>query len=515
MPQMRSLVLSALMIGAVPWLSAWASETNRASLDFPPALPAFDEAPKPTQPQVPAAVATPAPPSHTALAPELADRLKANNNKLGAAERADREALAKFYQTRLNEPVWIATGGLNPAGQAVVAEIGRADDWGLEASAFKLPKLTAGSSELSRTERADAEVAISLAVLEYARYARGGRTEPTSLSRNIDRQLPLIAPGVVIEAAAKAEKPDAYLRGLHPQHPQFELLRQKYLALRGSAGEDSKEGGKRDKKKAAASDAAMAHRVLLNMEEWRWMPESLGDFYVWANVPEYLVRVVKDGKVIHTERIVVGKPDTQTPIFSDEMEQVIFHPFWGVPNSIKTADIQPSLARGSTRVLERYNLRIQYGGRDIDPSSVDWTTADMRKFHVYQPPGGPNLLGVVKFRFPNKHDVYMHDTPQKNLFNASVRANSHGCMRVRNPERLAEVLLAHDQGWTAGRVAAAIKSGPQNNQIGLKQKIPVHVTYFTAAVDDDGKLEFFNDLYGHEKRITLGLEGKTQQLARC
>jgi len=185
-----------------------------------------------------------------------------------------------------------------------------------------------------------------------------------------------------------------------------------------------------------------------------------------------------------------------------------------VPNSIKRADIQPSLARGSRRLLERYNLRIQYRGRDIDPSSVDWATADMRKFHIYQPPGGPNLLGVVKFRFPNKHDVYMHDTPQKYLFKLSVRANSHGCMRIRNPERLAELLLAHDQAWPAGRVAAAIKSGPQNNQISLKQKIPVHITYFTAAVDDDGKLKFFKDIYGHEKRIELGLEGKTKLLAQ-
>jgi murein L,D-transpeptidase YcbB/YkuD len=293
------------------------------------------------------------------------------------------------------------------------------------------------------------------------------------------------------------------------------MLRQKYLALkRGGADEDAREDDKRGKRKVAASDAAKAHRVLLNMEQWRWMPEDLGAFYVWANVPEFVFRIVKDGKVIHTERLVVGKPDTQTPVFSDEMEQVIFHPFWGVPDSIKRADIQPSLARGSTRVLERYNLRIQYRGRDIDPAGVDWTTADMRQFHVYQPPGGPNLLGVIKFRFPNKHDVYMHDTPQKNLFEASVRANSHGCMRVRNPDRLAELLLAHDQGWTAGRVAAAIKSGPQNNQINLKQKIPVHVTYFTAAVDDDGKLKFFNDLYGHEKRIALGIEGKTQQLAQ-
>ena len=168
---------------------------------------------------------------------------------------------------------------------------------------------------------------------------------------------------------------------------------------------------------------------------------------------------------------MVGKTDTQTPIFSDEMEQVIFHPFWGIPDSIKKDDILPTLLRGSTKMIERYNVRIQSGGRDIDPLSVDWTQNDIRKFHVYQPPGDNNLLGVVKFRFPNKHDVYMHDTPQKHLFNGTVRANSHGCMRVRDPQKLAELILAEDQGWPAGRVASVVASNQPNNQINLKRKV--------------------------------------------
>ena len=120
----------------------------------------------------------------------------------------------------------------------------------------------------------------------------------------------------------------------------------------------------------------------------------------------------------------------------------------------------------------------------------------------------------MKFRFPNKHDVYMHDTPTKNLFNAEVRTFSHGCMRVRDPQRLAELVLAEDQDWTAARVAAAISGGPQNNQINLARKVPVHITYFTAVVDDDGKLKLFPDIYGHEARIALGMEGKAHLIAR-
>ena len=249
--------------------------------------------------------------------------------------------------------------------------------------------------------------------------------------------------------------------------------------------------------------------LLVNMEQWRWMPENLGSFHVWVNIPEFTVRVIKAGTLIHSERIIVGKTNTQTPVFSDEMEQVIFHPFWGVPDSIKQKELLPSLARGGTGVLERHNLRVQYRGRDIDPGSVDWSNANMRHFHVYQPPGGSNVLGVVKFRFPNKHDVYMHDTPTKGLFNAAVRTFSHGCMRVRDPVRLAQIVLAEDRGWPASRVAAAVRSGPKDNQINLTMKVPVHMTYFTAWVEDDGNLRTFADIYGHDPRIAAAISAKS------
>jgi L,D-transpeptidase YcbB len=450
------------------------------------------------------------------LAPEINAALLPAGARPAGADRDDRAALAKFYEGRQFEPAWVTPTGVSPAGRGIMAEFGKADDWGLEASAFRLPKAPTDGAQLSRTERANFDVALSLAVLKYARHARGGRMDPTALSKYIDRKPPLADPNKVIEEAAKADQPDAYLRGLHPQHPQFERLRQKYLAAKagGQALAQTDTAAPVNAKKAAAPEAPLAKRLLVNMEEWRWMPESLGDFYVWVNVPEFLIRVVRNGAVIHTERVVVGKPDTQTPIFSDEMEQIIFHPFWGIPDSIKQADILPTLLRGSTKMMERYNLRIQAGGRDIEPLSVDWTQNDIRKFHVYQPPGETNLLGVVKFRFPNKHDVYMHDTPQKFLFNAAVRANSHGCMRVRDPQKLAELILAEDQGWPTGKVAAVVASNQPNNTINLRRKISTHMTYFTVWVDDDGKLKTFTDLYNHESKIALGLEGKAHLIPR-
>jgi len=148
-------------------------------------------------------------------------------------------------------------------------------------------------------------------------------------------------------------------------------------------------------------------------------------------------------------------------------------------------------------VLERHNLRVSYNGRPVDASQVDWSQVDIRRFTFIQPSGAANVLGAVKFRFPNKHDIYMHDTPQRELFEKPVRAFSHGCMRVDNPGRLAELLLEEDKGWPAAQVQRMLAGG-YNNQVELNRQIPVHVTYFTAVVGDDGQVKYFGDIYGHD-----------------
>ena len=547
------------------------------------------------QPQVPERLATiesgnapvqEAPASAPVLSPlsiAMQERLAANSaTKLNETEREDRAALAAFYDGRSLEPLWLTKTGLNEKGAAVVAESKRADDWGLVAKDFDLPDQARpqDGAELSDADIAAAETKLSFAVLRYARFARGGRIpDPTTqLSSYLDRKPQLKDPKIVLEEIAAASAADAYLRGLHPKHPQFEKLRQQYLAMREEAASrkpvvqvpkgpnlvpgkshanvallrqrldvalPDKDGQRGDETfyDALLADAVKAfqvekgikpangvvnkttrdalnyvetaspRRLLGNMEEWRWMPEDMGSFPVWVNFPEFTIRVVKNGTVIHSERVITGKTDTQTPIFSDAMQTVVFHPFWGVPESIKVKEIWPSLARGGS-MLERKGLRMQYNGRDVDPYSVDWSAADIRKFHVYQPPGSSNVLGVVKFLFPNKHQVYMHDTPTKNLFESSQRTFSHGCMRVRNPLRLAELVLGEDKGWDAGRINGLVKGGPQNNEVTLQTKVPVHVTYFTAVASDDGKVNFRSDFYGHEERITLALEGKWNQIVR-
>jgi len=447
----------------------------------------------------PAAAADPIPPTPPVV-PTLTVDVPAALARITDAKtyaKRDRDGLVAAYAARQGRPIWMTTKGATPEARSLAAEIVKARDWGLalpDLDAAVLAPVSRDGADLAPDVIADAEVRLSLATLLYARQARGGRFQPKDVTPYLDRTAPLYEPESVLAQIASAAQPDGYLRQLHPQHPQFERLRQRYLAVRDEP--------------APAKGPSEADRILANMEQWRWMPSDLGAFHVWANVPEQILRVVRDGRVIHTERIVVGKANAQTPIFSHEMEHVIFHPFWGVPDSIKINEILPGLKRGKP-ILARQNLRLQLNGKDVDPSRFDWNRTDIRRFHVYQPPSRGNALGIVKFMFPNKHAVYMHDTPSKSLFKASVRTFSHGCIRVQDPVTFAELLLGEDRGMSASQVRALAKPGArENNQINLSRHIPVHMVYFTRWVGDDGKLAAFKDIYGHEERIRLALAGK-------
>ena len=251
-----------------------------------------------------------------------------------------------------------------------------------------------------------------------------------------------------------------------------------------------------------------ANRTLLaNMEQWRWMPADLGDAYINVNIPEFTIRLVKGGTVMHTERVVTGLVTNQTPVFTDALQTVVLQPDWVLPESIKLNEALPSLLGGGGMFYSS-GLKIKRGEREIDPWSVNWSSANLKAYTFYQPPGESNALGQVKFLFPNKHAVYMHDTPSKHLFDSPVRAYSHGCMRVRNPVKLAQLVLMLDKEWPPEKVQALIDDGPEDNRVALDHPIPVHVTYFTAAPDETGKVRTFRDIYGHEERISLALEGR-------
>jgi murein L,D-transpeptidase YcbB/YkuD len=466
----------------------------------------------------------------------------ARQTNVAAVHAEDLAAASAFYGTQSGPLLWVTESGFSERGNAVIAEIGQADDWGLRASDFVLPRLPAEA--VAPEAAAAAEIELTFAVLKYARYARGGRfSDPSSISKLLDYTPPVRPPKDVLTDIAASGAPDAYLRSLHPQHEQFQELRRLLLKLRrrgagdreiASADKAQTAPPRRLRSQTAGSDATAGvepgpesadrteriDRILVNMERWRWLPADLGAFHVWDNVPEFLTRVVKAGEIIHADRIVAGQPDWPTPAFSADMKMIVFHPSWGVPDGIKRKELWPLLrnssqgdllglftgARSSRAVLAQLKLEVSYLGRPIDPNHVAWSSANISAYEFRQPPGPTNVLGAIKFMFPNKHDVYMHDTPERDLFARAFRGLSHGCMRVADPRRLAAVLLAQDKGWSEQQVGSLLNGGTR--EVELSTRIPVHVTYFTAMVDGQGNLRTFGDLYGLDTRMGAVLFGR-------
>ena len=450
-------------------------------------------------------------PALTAVRKKLSEL--AGRTDAAPANAEDLAAATAFYNARSGSLLWVTESGISERGNSVTSEIRKADDWGLRARDFALPQLPAGA--ISPEAAAAAEIAVTFAVLKYARHARGGRFgDLSSISKLLDYKPPVRPARDVLTEIAASYAPDAYLRSLHPQHEQFVALRRLLLKLRGSDATASIEPGRQDRTVRLA-------RILVNMERWRWLPADLGEFHVWNNVPEFLTRVVRKGETIHSDRIVAGQPEWATPAFSADMKTIVFHPSWGVPDGIRRKELLPRLrdsqggflslftgTQSSRALLEQYKLEVTYQGRPIDPDQVDWSTANIGAYEFRQPPGPTNPLGLIKFMFPNKHDVYMHDTPasERDLFAKSYRGLSHGCMRVAEPLRLAVILLAQDKGWSEQQVGSLLNGGTL--EVKLTTRIPVHMTYFTAMVDRQGNLQTFGDLYGLDTRMGAILFGR-------
>jgi murein L,D-transpeptidase YcbB/YkuD len=230
-------------------------------------------------------------------------------------------------------------------------------------------------------------------------------------------------------------------------------------------------------------------QIMANLERYRWMPRSLGDRYVYVNVPAFHLDAYEDGRPVLSMKVIVGQQyaDQATPAFADSMTYVEFAPYWNVPKKIAEEEIWPK-ANADPDYLERndYEIVNDRGGE-----------------RIRQRPGRRNALGTVKFIFPNNFNIYLHDTPERSLFQRDVRAFSHGCIRVEKPHELAKYALSGTPGWTEARIERAT-SGP-NRQVVLKRKIPVYIVYFTAYVRD-GTLWFANDLYERDSELVKLVE---------
>src|SRR5689334_3053545 len=217
-------------------------------------------------------------------------------------------------------------------------------------------------------------------------------------------------------------------------------------------------------------------QIAANLERFRWLPRTLGNRYILVNVPAFELTAYDSGKAALQMKVIVGQDyqGKSTPVFSDSMEFVVFRPYWIVTDSIANKEIYPKVAADPT-YLDRNNYEI--------------VTIDHRK-RVRQKPGDKNSLGLIKFMFPNDFNIYLHDTPQGELFNKDVRAFSHGCIRLQHPDSLAHLVL----GWPLERVHQEMQDGPDDHRVNLKHKIPVFIVYFTTY-EKDGQLYFGNDLY--------------------
>jgi murein L,D-transpeptidase YcbB/YkuD len=245
-------------------------------------------------------------------------------------------------------------------------------------------------------------------------------------------------------------------------------------------------------------------QIRVNLERARWVLHNLEPYYVIVNIAGFRVYVMKDGKEIWTTRAMVGRPFRKTPVFKGEMKYVVFNPTWTVPPGILRKDILPKLRKDPSYLAQKNFSLVDRDGKRVDPSTVDWS-ASRFPFQIVQPPGPTNALGEIKFMFPNKHLVYLHDTPSKALFEKTTRTFSSGCIRVDRPFELAEVVFGADQGWTQERVQTIRESG-KTQTVSLSNPVPVLLLYWTVEPGPDGRVRFMSDVYNRDKRLLKELD---------
>ena len=524
-----------------------------------PAAPPQDAAAPAVDPQTAAAVSA-------ALDALVAADVKAS--PVGAGDwRAARLAIRAFYAARGFAPVWFDGRGLNPRGQAALARLERADEDALDLAVFALPKDLPADATPERL--AEAETTLSAAAVAYAMQASGSRIVPTRISSLITARPTLADPGAALAAVAAAADPDAALEGYNPPQKGYRDLRDQLSRLRavappppppppaasatiaripdgpslglgmhdprvplvrarlgvaadGAAAEvydlplaaavqafqranglppngaltpgtaAALSGGVAPPPLSATANGSSARRastLAANMEMWRWEPRDMGVERIEVNIPDYTLRMMEGDDLIHQARVIVGKPDTPTPVFSNAMKYILVNPIWRVPDSIVRKELAPHLAEDPDYLVRRGYQVAEIGGH----------------MFVSQPPGEGNALGHILFMFPNEHAVYLHDTPLRGLFGMARRAFSHGCVRLDQPMRLAELVMG--AGWGA-RLQAMI--GSTERTVMLPRAIPIHLEYFTEFVDATGALQEREDVYGIAARVA-GTIAKTSQ----
>ena len=539
----------AAPVAATPKVEPAAPTTEAAT---PAVTPAVEPAPA-------VATAVPGMPVDQAIVAEIAKVVASATGD--ARRRAD--AVAKVYAARGNQPLWVVGDHYSDKAKATIARLADAVEDGLNPLDYALPEtdLSAATTELV----ANADLRVSMAVATFAEQASGGRVAPLSISKDITRTPERISAEKALAIVADAADPAAALEGFNPPTDGFKRLKAMLAEVRAAKSKadaapepvaiaKSLKPGMSDegvpglrkrlgldapaegiepalydealvaaveafqKENGLSADGVVgartiavlngAHRdvegeIIANMEMWRWMPRDLSQDYVFVNIPEFKVRVIRHGLQVHEARVVVGKVANQTPVFTGEMQYLVVNPYWHIPESIKVKEMLPQIQADPAGYFARHGYEVTWDGQLIDPTRIIWDENAVKAVGIRQVPGEANALGNIKFMFPNKHAVYLHDTPLRSLFSRDVRAFSHGCVRVDDPMAFADAVLQGDPQWTVPKLQAMF--GGDERRVDIATHLKVHLAYFTAFVDEGGKLQLRDDIYGHVQAIKKAL----------
>ncbi|EPX79060.1 L,D-transpeptidase family protein [Litoreibacter arenae] len=482
--------------------------------------------------------------------------------KQSIAEAAARdEGLSTFYRKRNYKPVFVGKGDSRRCA-ALLRALERAGDHGLPVGAYDADGLKAAMKDArTPSDMGRVEVEAAKRMLDFADHMRSGVLDPRSVDNMLVMDVPRYDRASTIDAFAKSN-PAAFLRKMAPRKPEYVRLQKEKLKLekllaRGGWGDKvqaktlkpGETGGAviqlrnrlirmgylrksasqtyDAKMQAAVQSFQVNHglapdgvaggstiaqinqdvqdrlqQVLVAMERQRWNSRPMEKHHIWVNIPDFHVDIIKNGKSTFRSRVVVGKntSDRRTPEFSDKMEFMVVNPSWYVPRSIVTKEYLPLMQRnrGAARQLQI----IGRNGRPVNRANINFAQYNARNFpySMKQPPSKGNALGLVKFMFPNKHNIYLHDTPSKSLFGQEMRAFSHGCIRVHKPFDFAYALLANQESNPEGFFQNVLRTG-QERRVDLREPMPVHIAYYTAWVDAKGQAHYRNDVYNRDSRI--------------
>ncbi len=466
-----------------------------------------------------------------------------------------------YYADRSFKPIWVRDDGLKGKGKVLLTFLENIENHGLREFKYRVDAIRDLVGDTHPRALAELEMLLTSAFIDLARDLTRGRVDPSEVTRNNDIELPReYGAAYLLDGAEQADDLQPYLAKLMPQDERYHRLVEalaRYRAIRDAGGwqpippgDVLKPGGTDvrlpllrellttvgdlkpadrpvgevydDVTVAAVKNFQMRHglaedgvigpttleqmnksvddrirQLEVNLERRRWLDREPGGFYVFVNLADQELKVMQGERTVHTARVVVGKTYHKTPVFTENMTYLVMNPYWNVPSSIANKEYLPKLKQDAG-YLQRQGIRVlDSAGKEVNPYSVNWAAMSRVPYRLRQDTGDKNALGRIKFMFPNKYNVYIHDTPAKSLFEKDLRVYSHGCIRVQDPLTLAEVILK-DQGWTRDRIDQQVNSGEQRI-VKLKRKVPVYISYITAFANKDGNVHFRRDIYGRDE----------------